>query len=115
MNDEAALYGFLIQTTEGVMTPPAFLEEVFEIVWPDNADNVDFSLVTDTAVEVSVTYVIEPFGVVKTVDYIANLAPGELKLSCGDVFSIAKNVEVGGLASDIGDALYEDFILEALI
>ena len=114
MNDEATLFNFLIQTTDGVMTPPCLLEEVFENVWPDNADNVDFSLVTDTSLEVSVTYVIEPFGVVKTLDYIVNLKPGTLSLSCGDTFSTKGVVTVGKLAADISDALYEDFVLEAI-
>ncbi len=70
---------------------------------------------TDTSVEVSVTYVIEPFGIVKTVDYIAEFVPGKLKLSCGDVFSTVEIVKVSGLAEDISDALYEDFILEVSI
>jgi hypothetical protein len=115
MTGEATPCELLVQTTGGPMTPATFLEEVFENVWPDDADMFEFSLKTDTTLECSVTYVVEPFGIVKTIDYEALLDPDRLAVTCGDVFSIAGVVNVYELAESISNALYADFVYETIL
>ena len=97
------------------MTPPQFLEEVFERVWPEDADNVDFSLTGDYTLDVSVTYIIEPFDIVKTVDYWGKLVPGELKLSSGDDVSTTGVLDIGELATAVSHVLRDAFVDEVLL
>ena len=97
------------------MTPPQFLEEVFERVWPEGADNVDFSLTGDCTLDVSVTYIIEPFDIVKTCDYWCKLTPGELKLSSGDDVPTSDVPDIGETATLVSRVLRDAFVDEALL
>lgn len=97
------------------MTPPQFLEDVFGRVWPEDAESLDFTLTGDYTFDVSVTYIIEPFDIVKTVDYWGKLVPGELKLSSGDDVPTTGVLDIGELATTVSDILRDDFVEETFL
>ena len=115
MNEEASKYAFLIQTNEGVMTPTQFLEELFERVWPYGADTIDFTLTDDVNCEPAVTYVIQPFGTIKTNDCRFKLSPGKLTLNIGEGFSTSTSGDLDELSTIVSNILFEDFAREAIL
>lgn len=100
---------FIIHTNEGDMTPDEFLDELSWLVWPPNADMVDFEPGGDDEGCLSVTYVIEPFGISKTIDYTVSVYPNELQVSCLDSTPLDGIVNLKELAKIIESRVYEDF------
>lgn len=100
---------FHINTTEGYKTPIEFLEDLLEQVWPYAADDVDFSLIDGRNATLSVTYVIQPFGVEKTIDYAFSLTPTELRMGCLGNGDLDEKVDLEALAGHIDSEVYEDF------
>lgn len=100
---------FLIETTDGDKTPIDFLEDLLEQVWPYAADDVDFRLRDGCNATLSVTYVIQPFGVEKTIDYSFSLTPTELGMGCLGSESLDEEVDLEALTGRIESEVYEDF------
>ena len=104
--------GFLIETTDGDKTPIEFLEDLLEQVWPYAADDVDFSLIDGCNATLSVTYVIQPFGVEKTTDYEIHLTATKLRMGCLGNEALDEAVDLEALAGYIDSEIYEDFRAE---
>lgn len=103
-------FDFTVQTTNGDMTPVGFLEELSETLWPTHADMVDGVLTSDYTCDLSVTYVIEPFGIAKTNDYEVRVCPDKLHVSAlGDISFDDSPVDVEELARVVDSLVYEDF------
>ncbi len=99
----------LIGTTDGDKTPIEFLEDLLEQVWPYAADDVDFSLTDPCNATLSVTYVIQPFAVEKTIDYSIRITPTELRMGCLGTEALDEEVDIEALAGHIESEVYEDF------
>lgn len=100
---------FLIETTDGDKTPIEFLEDLLEQVCPCAADDVSFSLIDPCNATLSVTYVIQPFGVEKTIDYEMSITPTELRMGCLGYEALDEKVDLENLAGRIESEVYEDF------
>lgn len=100
---------FIIHTNEGDMTSNEFLEELLWLVWPPDADMVDFELEDDYKGCLSVTYVIDPFDISKTIDYEVSVSPNELRVSCVDAVSLTGVVDLKELAGIVCSWVREDF------
>lgn len=99
---------FLVKTTDGDKTPIEFLCDLLEQVWPYAADDVNFSLSYPSNATLSVTYVIQPFGVEKTTDYSFGLTPTELRMGFLGNEALDEEVDIEALAEHIGSEVYED-------
>lgn len=104
---------FTINTTEGEMSSIWFLEELLGRVWPSAADDVVYSFLDDCNATVSVTYVIQPFGIEKTIDYAFRLTPTSLRLGYLGTEPLDGEVDIKELAKTIDSEIYEDFRSEA--
>ena len=103
-------FNFTVQTTNGDMTPVEFLEELSETLWPTHADMVEANITSDYTFDLSVTYVIEPFGVAKTIDYEVRVYPDKLHVSVPDDISFDDSpVDIDELAQVVDSLVYEDF------
>ena len=101
---------FIVRTTQGDMDSLSFLEELLEQVWPYAADDVNFSLLDGENATLSVTYVIQPFGVEKTIDYQFSLTSTELRMGClGTEHIDDGEADITALAEHIDSEVYEDF------
>lgn len=99
----------LIGTTDGDKTPIEFLEDLLEQVWPYAADDVNFSLTDPCNATLSVTYVIQPFAVEKTIDYSIRITPTELRMGCLGTEALDEEVDIEALTGHIESEVYEDF------
>lgn len=100
---------FIIHTTEGDMTPDEFLEKLSASVWPANADRAEFELEGEDRGCLSVTYVLEPFGLAKTIDYGLSVSSNELRVSFIGAVPLDGAVDFKELAGIVGSYVYEDF------
>ena len=100
---------FHINTTEGDKTPIEFLADLLEQVWPYAAEDVDFSLTDGCNATLSVTYIVQPFGIEKTIDYEISVTPTELRVGCLGSESFDEKVDIEALAGYIDSEVYEDF------
>lgn len=100
---------FIVHTNEGDKPSAEFLEELSWLVWPPDSDMVEFALEDDDKGCLSVTYVIEPFDISKTIDYEVSVYPNELRVSCIGAVPLGKTVDLKELAVIVGSRIYEDF------
>ena len=101
---------FVVKTTEGDMDSMSFLEDLLERVWPYAADDVNFRLLDPWNATLSVTYVIQPFDIEKTIDYQFSLTTAELRMGCLGTEHIDEGeADIEALAEEIDSAVYEDF------
>lgn len=98
---------FLVKMTDGDKTPIQPARDRF-LTRPPAADDVNFSLSYPSNATLSVTYVIQPFGVEKTIDYSLSLTPTELRMGCLGDESLDEEVDIEALAEHIGSEVYED-------
>ena len=103
---------FIVKTTDGDLDPALFLEDVSDGVWPKDADSVEFSLTGDCEGVLLVTYVLEPFGIVHTVEYPLEARPEALYIRPFSAVPLRGTVGIKDVARAVSKIVYEDFKLE---
>ena len=103
-------FDFTVQTINGDTDPAWFLEELSDNIWPTHADMVESVLTSDYTCDLSVTYVIEPFWIEKTICYAIRVFPDKLHVSAlGDIPFDDSPVDIEELARVVDSRIYEDF------